>query len=319
MTKQEFVDQVAAEERPQRSATPAKAVDAFLETITERLKSGDTVNFTGFGKFSTQSAPRARASTRGTRREGDDPGGPCRSSRRQLARVAAVVRLDRYARVKTGPSVEAPPRAARLPPAPERLADRGRCRDDPSAARRRRPSTVSRGRSSGDFADRLAEAVERKRSQLVVGLDPRARALAGRAPRRRPRARRGARRAALLLRDRRRRRAVRGRRQAAARVLRGARRRRDPRVRGGLRVRARGRAARDRRRQARRHRLDGARLRGGVPRAHGAAAARRRADREPVPRPRLARAVPRSACRRHGAGIFCLVKTSNAGSATSRT
>ena len=44
------------------------------------------------------------------------------------------------------------------------------------------------------------------------------------------------------------------------------------------------------------------------------AAARRRADRQPVPRPRLARAVPRRLPPRRG-GLFCLVKTSNAGGA----
>jgi DNA-binding protein HU-beta len=31
-----------------------KAVDAFLDTITDTLKSGGDVSFTGFGKFSTQ-------------------------------------------------------------------------------------------------------------------------------------------------------------------------------------------------------------------------------------------------------------------------
>jgi DNA-binding protein HU-beta len=31
----------------------AKAVDAFLDSITDALKKGDAVTFTGFGKFST--------------------------------------------------------------------------------------------------------------------------------------------------------------------------------------------------------------------------------------------------------------------------
>lgn len=52
MTKQDFVNQIA-----QRSGLSnrdaSKAVDAFLETITDTLKARDTVNFTGFGKFST--------------------------------------------------------------------------------------------------------------------------------------------------------------------------------------------------------------------------------------------------------------------------
>ena len=51
MTKQEFVKAVA-----QRSGLAdrdaQKAVDAFLDTITETLKGGGDVSFTGFGKFS---------------------------------------------------------------------------------------------------------------------------------------------------------------------------------------------------------------------------------------------------------------------------
>jgi DNA-binding protein HU-beta len=31
----------------------SKAVDAFLDSVTEALKRGDSVAFTGFGKFST--------------------------------------------------------------------------------------------------------------------------------------------------------------------------------------------------------------------------------------------------------------------------
>jgi DNA-binding protein HU-beta len=52
VTKQEFVQKVA-----QKSGLTArdagKAVDAFLESITDALKTGDSVTFTGFGKFST--------------------------------------------------------------------------------------------------------------------------------------------------------------------------------------------------------------------------------------------------------------------------
>jgi DNA-binding protein HU-beta len=52
VTKQEFVDQIAEKAGlPRRDAS--KAVDAFLETITETLKGGGDVSFTGFGKFST--------------------------------------------------------------------------------------------------------------------------------------------------------------------------------------------------------------------------------------------------------------------------
>ena len=52
MTKQEFVDRVA--DKAQLSKRDAgKAVDAFLEAITETLRGGGDVSFTGFGKFST--------------------------------------------------------------------------------------------------------------------------------------------------------------------------------------------------------------------------------------------------------------------------
>ena len=53
MTKQEFVAEVAR--RSQLTTRDAgKAVEAFLETITDQLKRGGDVNFTGFGKFTTQ-------------------------------------------------------------------------------------------------------------------------------------------------------------------------------------------------------------------------------------------------------------------------
>ena len=53
MTKQEFVDQVAAKSGLGRREA-AKAVDAVLESISDALTRGDSVSFTGFGKFSTQ-------------------------------------------------------------------------------------------------------------------------------------------------------------------------------------------------------------------------------------------------------------------------
>ena len=66
MTKQEFVDQVAQKSGLSRSDA-GEAVDAFLETVTDTLKSGDSITFTGFGKFST--AHRAA-------REGVNPRNP---------------------------------------------------------------------------------------------------------------------------------------------------------------------------------------------------------------------------------------------------
>ncbi len=53
MTKQEFVAEVAR--RSQLSNRDAgKAVEAVLDTITDTLRGGGDVAFTGFGKFSTQ-------------------------------------------------------------------------------------------------------------------------------------------------------------------------------------------------------------------------------------------------------------------------
>jgi DNA-binding protein HU-beta len=60
VTKQEFIASVA-----QRSGLASrdaqKAVDAFLDTITDTLRNGGEVNFTGFGKFSAA----ARAARQG--------------------------------------------------------------------------------------------------------------------------------------------------------------------------------------------------------------------------------------------------------------
>ena len=76
MTKQEFVDKVA--DRANLSKRDAAAaVDAFLDSITDALKGGDDVAFTGFGKFTTQiragAAGRQPAQSRPRR---------CRSPRR---------------------------------------------------------------------------------------------------------------------------------------------------------------------------------------------------------------------------------------------
>ena len=51
MTKNEFVDQVAANSGLGKGEA-SKAVDAVLESIQEVLSRGGEINFTGFGKFS---------------------------------------------------------------------------------------------------------------------------------------------------------------------------------------------------------------------------------------------------------------------------
>lgn len=53
MTKQEFVNEVASKSGLS-SRDAARAVDAFLDSITDTLRRGEEVSFTGFGKFSTQ-------------------------------------------------------------------------------------------------------------------------------------------------------------------------------------------------------------------------------------------------------------------------
>jgi DNA-binding protein HU-beta len=53
LTKADFIDRVASKSGlSKRDAT--KAVDAFLDSVTDALKSGDSVTFTCFGKFSPQ-------------------------------------------------------------------------------------------------------------------------------------------------------------------------------------------------------------------------------------------------------------------------
>ena len=52
MTKQEFVDAVAARGGMSKKDAGA-AVDAVLDTVTTALARRDSINFTGFGKFST--------------------------------------------------------------------------------------------------------------------------------------------------------------------------------------------------------------------------------------------------------------------------
>jgi DNA-binding protein HU-beta len=51
VTKQEFINAVSQRSGLQ-TRDAQKAVDAFLDTITDTLKSGGDVSFTGFGKFS---------------------------------------------------------------------------------------------------------------------------------------------------------------------------------------------------------------------------------------------------------------------------
>ena len=53
MTKADFVEQIAGRTGLSKRDAGA-AVDAVLETISDSLKKGEDVAFTGFGKFSVQ-------------------------------------------------------------------------------------------------------------------------------------------------------------------------------------------------------------------------------------------------------------------------
>jgi DNA-binding protein HU-beta len=51
LTKAEFLEHLAANEQIGSKKAAGEAVDAVLNAITEVLKGGGEVNFTGFGKF----------------------------------------------------------------------------------------------------------------------------------------------------------------------------------------------------------------------------------------------------------------------------
>jgi DNA-binding protein HU-beta len=53
VTKAEFIDEVA-EKAGLTKKDASAAVDAFLEAVEDALKKGDSVTFTGFGKFTVQ-------------------------------------------------------------------------------------------------------------------------------------------------------------------------------------------------------------------------------------------------------------------------
>jgi len=52
LTKSEFVDRLASDGRIASKKQAADAVEAVLDGIADSLRGGDSVNFTGFGKFS---------------------------------------------------------------------------------------------------------------------------------------------------------------------------------------------------------------------------------------------------------------------------
>ncbi len=75
MTKADFVELLARDERIGNKKAAAEAVEAVLDTIASSLSRGDDVNFTGFGKFSVaERGPRQGVNPR-TRERITIPGG----------------------------------------------------------------------------------------------------------------------------------------------------------------------------------------------------------------------------------------------------
>jgi DNA-binding protein HU-beta len=52
LTKSEFIDKIAGDDRIGSKKAAGDAVEAVLDGVVAALKSGQDVNFTGFGKFS---------------------------------------------------------------------------------------------------------------------------------------------------------------------------------------------------------------------------------------------------------------------------
>ena len=94
MTKAEFIDKVA-DKSGLTKRDAAAAVDAFLDSVTEALKGGDAVSFTGFGKFSRTAARRAAGRQPAHGRARADPGGHrAQVLRRQPAQAGAPLALS---------------------------------------------------------------------------------------------------------------------------------------------------------------------------------------------------------------------------------
>ena len=104
MTKAEFVDKLAAKSGLTKKDAAA-VVDAFVEVVTEALKKGEDVQFTGFGKFYVQDVRLGRGSTRRPR--------PRSRSRPLRSRSSARVSLSRALSSDCGRQTEHQGRLAR--------------------------------------------------------------------------------------------------------------------------------------------------------------------------------------------------------------
>jgi DNA-binding protein HU-beta len=86
VTKQEFVDAVARKANLSKKDA-GEAVEAVLDTITGALMAGDTVAFTGFGKFHT---------TRRAERQGVNP----RTGEKVTIKAATVPKFSAGSQLK---------------------------------------------------------------------------------------------------------------------------------------------------------------------------------------------------------------------------
>ena len=95
MTKQEFVEKVA-DKAGISKRDAAEAVDAFLDSITDTLRGGGEVSFTGFGKFTTQRRA-ARQGVNPRNPSADEWRSPRRPSRVLCGQPAQAGRQERCA------------------------------------------------------------------------------------------------------------------------------------------------------------------------------------------------------------------------------
>src|SRR3954452_2735044 len=96
MTKRELIRAIADRGGPSRRDA-GKAVDSFLETVTGVPRSGDSVTFTGFGKFSGASrAARVGVTPRRVRRS-TSRSRSFRSSPRAANEAGSLHRITREA------------------------------------------------------------------------------------------------------------------------------------------------------------------------------------------------------------------------------
>lgn len=68
MNKQDFIDRLAVKTELSK-ANSGRAVDAFLEIVTDALRQGEEIVFIGFGKFSVQQRKEREAVNPSTRQK----------------------------------------------------------------------------------------------------------------------------------------------------------------------------------------------------------------------------------------------------------